>query len=365
MSWFSDLSKRFLLAGVLAGVLMVSNAFRIAPINQARAAPLKVGLVVTESSIDDMSWNWLSYQGFLRAEDELDVIGTLYTAADNGDYENQAVQCATDGNSLCIGVGFLMIDPFLNTADTYPGTNFAVVDGTAEDPPLNFRSINFVEEESGYLAGTLAGMMTTSHTIGVVGGIPVPEVVKFVEGYRNGAQCLDPGTLILITYADSFTDPEQGADIAEVQMDLGADLIFAAAGGTGTGALQYATQHGAFAIGVDVDEYLSTFEEGAVSGANLLLTSAMKRLDNGVYLTIADTVAGEFTSGLVHYSLADGGVGLAPYHETEALVTQQMSGVLERVERGLMAGLIDPLGECPASLPAYVFMPNAMRAPVP
>jgi basic membrane protein A len=301
----------------------------------------------------------------LRAEDELDVDGTLYTAVDDGDYENQAGQCASDGNSLCIGVGFFFIDPMINAAKANPGTNFAVLDTVVEDPPLNFRSIGFSEEESGYLAGTLAGMMTASHTIGAVGGIPVPAVVNFVEGYRNAAQCLDPDALVLITYADSFADPEQGADIAEAQMDQGADLIFAAAGGTGVGALKYATQHGAFAIGVDVDEYLSTFEEGEVSGANLLLTSAMKRLDNGVYFTISDMIQGGFTSGHVRYSLADGGVGLAPYHETEALVTQQMRGVLERVERGLMAGLIDPLGECPASLPAYVFMPNAMRAPGP
>jgi len=365
MSWFSDLSKRFFLAGALVGMLLLSNLIQIAPINQARAAPLKVGLVVTESSIDDMGWNWLSYQGLLRAENELDVIGTLYTAINDQDYESKAMQCASEGNSLCIGVGFFFIDPMLNAANANPGTNFAVLDTDVENPPLNFRSIGFSEEESGYLAGTLAGMRTASHTIGAVGGMEIPPVVKFVEGYRNAAQCINPGVLVLITYAGSFTDPDLGAAIAEAQIAQGADLIFAAAGGTGTGALKYATQHGAFAIGVDVDEYLSTFEEGAVSGANLLLTSAMKRLDNGVYFTISDMIQGNFTSGSVRYSLADGGVGLAPYHETEALVTQQMRGVLERVERGLMAGLIDPLGECPASLPAYVFMPNAMRAPVP
>jgi len=365
MSWFSDLSKRFFLAGALAGMLMFTNSVQIAPALPVRAAPLKVGLVVTESSIDDMGWNWLAYQGLLRAENELDVVGTLYTAVDNEDYENQALQCASEGNSLCIGVGFFFIDPMLNAANANPGTNFAVLDTDVENPPLNFRSIGFSEEESGYLAGTLAGMMTASHTIGAVGGMEITPVVKFVEGYRNAVQCINPGVLVLITYAGSFTDPDLGAAIAEAQIAQGADLIFAAAGGTGTGALKYATQHGAFAIGVDVDEYLSTFEEGAVSGANLLLTSAMKRLDNGVYFTISDMIQGNFTSGSVRYSLADGGVGLAPYHETEALVTQQMRGVLERVERGLMAGLIDPLGECPASLPAYVFMPNAMRAPGP
>jgi basic membrane lipoprotein Med (substrate-binding protein (PBP1-ABC) superfamily) len=256
--------KTFLLAGILIGLLIFPNSILIDRTLPASAAPLKVGLVVDEKSIDDMGWNWLAYQGLLRAVSDLGIIGTLYTAADNEDYENKAVQCASEDNSLCIGVSFLMIDPFLNTAETYPGTNFAVVDGSEENPPLNFRSITFAEEEAGYLAGTLAGMMTASHTIGAVGGLPYPPVVNFVEGYRNAAQCINPEVLVLITYADSFTDPDQGAAIAEGQIAQGADVIFTAAGTTGTGALLYTTQHGVFGIGVDVDEYLSTFDEGAV-----------------------------------------------------------------------------------------------------
>ena len=222
-----------------------------------------------------------------------------------------------------------------------------------------------MEEETGYLAGTLAGMMTSSHTIGAVGGPPVTAVVNFVEGYRNAAQCINPEVLVLITYADSFTDPDQGAQIAEAQIAQGADVLFPAAGPTGTGALLYATQHGVFGVGVDVDEYLSTFDEGAVFGADLLLTSAMKRLDNGVYLTIADMLAGEFTSGLVRYGLAEDGVGLAPYHETKALVTHQMRGILNRVEKGLISGLIDPLGGCPAILLDYLFLPTTFLSAAP
>jgi len=139
MSFPRVLSKQFLLAGILIGLLIFPNSILIDPALPASAAPLKVGLVVDEKSIADMGWNWLAYQGLLRAEDELGVIGTLYTAVDNEDYENKTVQCASEGNSLCIGAGFLMDEPFLNTAEIYPGTNFAVLDGTLEDGPLNFR----------------------------------------------------------------------------------------------------------------------------------------------------------------------------------------------------------------------------------
>jgi basic membrane lipoprotein Med (substrate-binding protein (PBP1-ABC) superfamily) len=235
-----------------------------------------------------------------------------------------------------------------------------------ETTPTYFRSIRFANEQAGYLAGTLAGLVSDTETIGALGGPPfIVQVVDYVEGYRNGAQYANPDTVVLINYADSFDDPEQGIDIAEAQLAQGADIIFTVAGATGESGLLYATQEGAFGIGVDVDEYISLFDEGSVAGADRMLSSAMIRLDNAVYRTIAEVMAGEFAPGLFRFGLADGGVGLAPYYETEGSVTDSIRGVLNRVERGIINGLIDPLGECPATLPDYLFLPNTVRSPVP
>lgn len=348
---------------VLAGALIFSAVIPTASIMPAKAAPLKAGLVVTEAGIADQSWNWLAYQGLQRAESDMDVIGTVYTPVDSGDYENKVLQCVIDGNSLCIGTAFPFIDPMINAANANPDIYFAVLDTRQETVPANFRPISFAEDEAGYLAGTLAGLITASGTIGAIGGMEILPVIYFLDGYRNAAPCINPAVQVLYTYAGTFTDPNLGAVIAQSQMAQGADIIFTAAGPTGSGGLLYASQNGAWGIGVDVDEYYSTFGGGTVAGSDRLLTSAMKRLDNGVYFTIKDVLTGDFTPGQVHYTLADGGVGLAPYHETEGSIPDTVRGMLNRVKIGLLSGLIDPLGACPTSLPAYLYLPEIVRSP--
>jgi len=325
---------------------------------QAGTEEVGVGLVTDEATLVDMSLNWFSYQGLLRAESELGVVGTVYTSTSSADYEPNLQQCADDGNDLCISVGLLTAEAISNTAPANPGTYFAIVDVEFEDYALNLRGIWFAVEEAGYLAGTLAGLMTQSDMVGGVGGMQIPVVEAFLEPYRIAAQCANPDASVLLTYTGTFADPELGAEVAQDMMAAGADVVFAAAGPTGNGAVLTATQSGAWAIGVDVDQYVTLFLSGTVPGSDRLLSSAVKNWDNAVYATIADVVSDTFTSGTMAYGLAADGVGLAPFHDADPFVPQSVRDELDAVRQGIIDGTIDVYQPCGIY---YLYLPCVVR----
>jgi basic membrane protein A len=308
---------------------------------------LGVGLVTPDPTFDDDGFSWGSYQGLLRAESELGIVGSVYTSTDSAAWGPNLQQCADDGNELCLAVGFQMEAAVWSAAQANPNVRFALVDMTWENYPDNLRGLAFAHDEAGYLAGLLAGWMTESDIVGAVGGMEIPPVITFVEGYRNGARCANPDVSVLITYTGTFEDPDLGAQVAQEMITLGADVIFGAAGATGDGAVLTATQSGAWGVGVDTDQYLTLFDNGAVAGSNRLLSSAMKRVGNAVFDTIGDVVRGEFTSGSVLYDLAAAGVGLAPFHEADPFVPQVVPFWLAEVEQGIVEGRIDIYGACP------------------
>lgn len=313
-----------------------------------------IGFIPDEAGVNDMGFNWYSYQGLLRAESELGLSGTVYTPADPTDYESKLQQCVSDGNILCISTGFLLADATMNVATAYSSTNFAIVDYLFNAYPDNLQGIQFAEDEAGYLAGTLAGLMTESDVIGAIGGMEIDSVVSYVEGYRNGAQASNPNVEVLVEYAGNFGDPELGATIAQGMIAQGGDVLFGVGGTTGNSAILTATQSGVWGIGVDFDFYTYLFENGAVEGADKLLSSAEKHFDNAVFDTISDVISGTFTSGTKVYDLSVDGVGLAPYHEADASVPQSVRETLAAVKQGIIDGTIIPI-------PTKVYLPMISR----
>jgi basic membrane protein A len=350
------------LGTVLLFVVLAAAVVLVAPASGTAASdpPVKVGLVTDEGTLADQGYNWLSYQGLLRAESELGVVGTVYTSTSSADYALNAQQCVDDGNGLCMSVGFFTGEAISATAAANPGISFAVIDGEFETYPPNLRGTGFATEEAAYLAGTLAGLMTESDIIGAIGGMKLPSVVAYLEPYENGAQCAKPGVTALVSYTGTFGDPYVGAAVAQEMMSAGADVIFAAAGGTGGGAVLTTAQSGHWAIGVDIDQYLTLFQGGAVPGSDKLLSSARNRLDNAVFDTISDVVDGTFTSGTVVYDLAMGGVGLAPYHGADPYVPQRVRDALAEVTQGIISGSIDVNRSC-----YYVHLPLMVRTSSP
>lgn len=324
----------------LLAIFAILSALKI---ESASASTIRVGMIFDSPSFEDHGFNWQAYQGLVRAENELGVIGSVYTSTDPSEIEPQVQQCALDGNDLCIGVSFPLSDPISNTAASYPAIYFALVDAAYETYLPNVRGILFSSEQVGYLAGVLAASMSQSEIVGDLGGMQIPPVTAFTEGYRNGAQCADHDITTIISYTNDFGDPELGAQFAQGMITQGADVIFAVAGLSGNGAILTTTQSSVWAIGVDTDQYYSLFLSGTITGSNYLLSSAMKRTDNAIFSTISDVISNTFSSGTVVYDLASGAVELAPFHETEAYIPHDLPSRLNMFRVAIINGMIDPL----------------------
>lgn len=302
---------------------------------------IKVGLVTDVGKVNDGTFNQFAYDGLKRAETELGVEVNFIETTASADYDKNLEQFASQNYDMIIAVGFLMGDALKTAATKHPNINYAIVDFAYSPDIPNVRGLVFAEDQAGYLAGALAAAMSQTNVIAVVGGVEgVPAVKKFVLGYTNGAKSIKPNIDVKFVYIDSFTDRARGAEAATDFISQGADVIFGAGGQTGSGAIQAAAQAGAWVIGVDQDEYVTTFQNGAALGSEKILSSAMKRVDNAVFSAIKDAQAGTFKGGTQLYDAAGQGVGLAPFHKTADSITPELQTQLDAILKGLADGSI-------------------------
>lgn len=216
---------------------------------------------------------------------------------------------ADSGHQLVIAVGFQWADLVAAAAKRHPGTDFAIVDGsatTAAAPALpNVRGMLFREDQAGHLAGYLAALTARADgrepVLGAVGGMRIPPVQRYIAGFRAGARAADAKARVVVHYSGSFLQGVGCGRIARRMVQQGAYAVFSVAGACGDDAMRASGAAGRTAIGVDVDQ--------SSMGA-YVLTSAIKRVDTAVRDTIADRVSGRFTAGDVRYGLREGGVGL-------------------------------------------------------
>ncbi len=302
---------------------------------------VNIGLVPTTGGIYDNGYNELAYAGLQRAGEQLNVISHMYQPANTDEYYAKLAECAGAGNALCISIGFEMGDATITAAGNFPAVNFATVDMDWPEYPPNLRGLTFDSAEVGYLAGTLAALMSNSHIIGAVGGMNIPPVNEFIQPYQYGGEWADSRAFTIINYANDFSDPEIGAQIAQQLISRGADVIFGVGGMMGNGAILEAAAQGKWVIGVDTDAWYSVFGEGSVTGSEFLLTSAMKRVDNAVFQTIEDQVNGTFTPGKAIYNLSNDGVGLAPYHDASEQIPLEVQGAITAMTQSIIDGQVD------------------------
>jgi len=281
---------------------------------RARAA-LKIGLVLDVGGRDDKSFNQLAYEGALAAKTQYgaDFSYLQSSAVSNPIYIANLSNFARRKYDLVIGVGFLMATPMYQVAKAYPNTHFALIDSAPADAKgntvnlPNVANIFFREQESGYLVGYMAGLMekgkvgaATHNTIGAMGGVSIPPVNRYIAGYIQGARAADPSVKIKLGYSQDFNDQAKGLNIGQGQISANADILFAVAGSAGLGYLKAAQQKGRYGIGVDADQgYLGSY----------MMTSALKRVDRAVLLTIGAVSAGKFKGGDNLYNLKNGATG--------------------------------------------------------
>ncbi len=304
-----------------------------------------VGLITDVGEIDDKSFNQSAWEGVQRAEAELGAKIDFIETQDAKDYATNIGLFASNGYDVIVTVGFAMGEATAVAAAEYPDIDFIGVDqfqawqfdeDTANDVP-NLAGLIFNEDKAGFLAGALAAMLSESGTIGAVLGTDlVPPVVAFKEGYEGGARYINPDINLISTYHPggldvAFTDPEWGASTARQALDQGADVIFGAGGKTGNGALiEVAGQEGAFCIGVDTDQWETVPEAHAC-----LVSSAMKLITPGVFDLVKASQDGSFPAGNFF-----GTVGLAPFHDFDAQISQEIKDQLAEIDAGLQDGSI-------------------------
>jgi basic membrane protein A len=313
---------------------------------QPAASAIKIGLVTDVGRVNDRSFNQSAWDGVKEAGAALGLTegdGFKYIETqDAKDYADNIGQFVDAGFPVIVTVGFALGEATTAAAKANPDTYFIGVDQFQGEALPNLTGLVFHEDQSGYLAGALAAQLSKTGTIAAVLGTDlVPPVVAFKEGYEAGARAINPDINILATYhpgeiSQAFVDPEWGASTAKQALDQGADVIFGAGGNTGNGALQeVAAAPGAgtdvFCIGVDTDQW-----ETLPAAHPCLVSSAMKLITPSVAELIGTYAAdGTMTSGN-----AFGGAGLAPFHDFESVVPQEIKDKLAEIDAGLKDGSI-------------------------
>jgi basic membrane protein A len=298
-----------------------------------------VRLVTDIGKVDDRTFNQYAYEGMKAAEECFGFETSFIETASEADYAKNIATALDGGPDAIVTVGFLLATDTLAAATANPDTDFIGVDQFQAEFPANYTGILFNEDEGGYMAGVLAASLSKSGTIGVVGGRQdVPPVVKLVNGYEAGAKSVNPDIRVLKIYNESFTAPDKGASDAQQFIGEGADVIFGAGGKTGSGGVAAATSQGVWGIGVDQDEYFSTFNGGQAPGADKLASSAVKRVDLGVFNEIVLALKGEFKGGIYGLTAANGGITYAPFHDAD--IPDDVAAKLEETRKGLADGTI-------------------------
>jgi len=223
-----------------------------APAEEEEAAPaeeeaaFQAGLVTDVGKVNDGTFNQYAFEGMTRAVDEFGLDSAFIETQQPTDYDKNVEQFVDEGFDQIVTVGFMMGETTQNQAEANPDINFCIVD-FAYDPAIpNVMGLVFREDQSGFMAGALAGLMSETGTVGIVAGMEIPPVKKFRNGYENGVAYVCPECNTIGVYIDSFTDPARGKAAAESQMAEGADVIFGAGGPTGSGGILGAAQQGAW-----------------------------------------------------------------------------------------------------------------------
>lgn len=311
---------------------------------------IKVGLVTDTGGVDDKGFNQFSIAGLDKAKSELGVETRVYVSKTADDYQPNLTAASDDGNDLVIAVGFLLAPTTITVAKQYSDISYAGVDhfygepgnadcvkgGTCALP--NTLGLQYPSQESGYLAGVVAALMSKTGTVSSVGGKKIPPVDNWIAGYQAAVKDTKPSVKVLNAYSQDFEDLAKCKEIALDQINNGSDVVFQVAGKCGLGAIDGACEKGKLAVGVDVDQS---------SVGDCVVTSALKPLESSVFDLIKTFKEGNFKGGTnKFYGVAQlpDAMLLTEYHGD---VPQNVKDAVSKAEEGLKSGKIKP----PATLP--------------
>jgi basic membrane protein A and related proteins len=301
------------------------------------AIALTAGLATAEPAIIfdlggkfDKSFNEAAFNGATRWATETGGTFKELEMQDEAQREQALRRLAESGANPVVMTGFAFGDVLAKVAPDFPETKFAIIDMVVDAP--NVKSVVFNEHEGSYLVGMMAALASKSGTVGFIGGMDIPLIRKFGCGYAQGVLAAKPDAKVVLnmtgTTPTAWNDPVKGSELTKAQIAQGADVIYAAAGGTGVGVLQTAADEGILSIGVDSNQ--NYMHPGKV------LTSMLKRVDNAVYEAFKE---GEnLTPGFNVMGLANDGVGYAMDDNNASLVTPEMVAAVDAAAAKIKSG---------------------------
>ncbi len=316
--------KKFLCV-LLTAIMLLSLT---AATSFAEKETVRVAMVTDTGGINDQSFNALAWAGLQLAQSELGVEVAYLESVTEADYGPNLETLYDEGYDLIICVGFMMADAVTEAANSHPEQLYAIIDNGST--AANVVGVNFATEQCSYLVGVAAATMTQTNNVGFVIGMVSPVMNTFGYGYYAGIKDTNPEITVQCYNANNFGDVAGGKAAAISMFTQGADIVYHAAGGTGTGVIEAAKEQGKLAIGVDQDQsYLAP---------EAVLTSAMKRVDNGVYALCKGLVEGTLVGGVdVVYTMFDGAVGIAP---TITLMSEEALAAVKAAEEAILNGTI-------------------------
>ncbi len=299
-------------------------------------------LIIAQGGLGDGSWNDTAYAGFQAGLEKTGVEGRPVESKDVAAQGEEIMRRAADGGfGLIISLEWIHGEPMEKLAVDYPDNNWVIMNQTRKGD--NVASVVFGEHEGSYLAGALAALVTTDTSIkginpepviGVIGGVKAPGIDKFIVGFIQGAEAINPDIDVKVAYSDTFGDPAKGQQMAKAMFDDGADIVYQVAGGTGIGIIEAAKAAGRYAIGVDTDQ------DGMAPGN--VLTSMLKRVDVAVEDIITNYAAGSFPGGeVMDFGLAENGVALSDMKHTKDMIPAEYLEKVDALKADIIAGKID------------------------
>lgn len=287
----------------------------------------------------DKSFNEEAYNGAERFKKETGIAYREFEVT-NETQRTQALQRLARGAgsvppaSIVVAVGFSFGSTLEQIAKDFPNTKFVIVDSVVDAP--NVQSVVFREHEGSFLVGMAAAMASKTGKVGFIGGMDIPLIRKFHKGYEEGVLHVKKDAQVFMnmtgTTPAAWNDPTKGSELARSQFERGADVVYAAAGGTGTGVLQAAKDAGKLSIGVDSNQ--NHLHPGSV------LTSMVKRVDVAVYNAFKTAQAGTWKPGMLSLGLKEDGVGYAADANNATLLTAEMKAKLDAAKADIVSGKI-------------------------
>ncbi len=301
------------------------------------ALALSAGALVAEPAMIfdlggkfDKSFNESAFTGAQRWAEETGGTFREIELQSEAQREQALRRFAEAGANPIVMAGFAFGNVLSEVAPDYPDTKFAIIDMVVDQP--NVRSVVFNEHEGSYLVGMMAALASKSDTVGFIGGMDMPIIRKFACGYAQGVKAANADATVVAnmtgTTPAAWNDPVKGSELTKAQISQGADVVYAAAGGTGVGVLQTAADEGILSIGVDKNQ--NYLHPGKV------LTSMLKRVDNAVYQAMKD--GPEMETGFNVMGIANGGIGYAMDDNNASLVTAEMQEMVDDAAAKISSG---------------------------